>query len=123
MDYQEHHEGENLPQHFEQSLYPQTPTEEASSDIQLILARLGLLETPTLIGASVAQLINALQDERWETRASAATALGDKETSVPIDPLITALKDIHKISTCCCRTRSRKLEKRRTYHRTHYGIS
>ncbi len=82
MNFPEYDEEGIFLQDTEQSLYQQVP-EESSSDIQLILAHLGLLETPELTGASIEQLINELQDARWETRASAATALGDLKNSCP----------------------------------------
>jgi HEAT repeat protein len=72
---------------------PQLNEGPLTSSAAFILARLGLSESATLSGAPLSTLLAALQDDRWERRASAATALGKVGKSAPIEPLVTALQD------------------------------
>jgi hypothetical protein len=64
-----------------------------SPSVAGILARLGLLEADELASSPVKHLVVFLKDHRWERRAAAATALGEKGADTLIGPLLDALRD------------------------------
>jgi len=74
-----------LPSQFSEAVHPPS--------VASILTHLGLAEAGDLSRLPVEQLIVALNDPRWERRASVATALGKLGQHAPIDPLIQALED------------------------------
>src|SRR5581483_7295529 len=84
MQLDETHNTERLFQ-FSEAVHPPS--------VANILTHLGLAEARELASLPADQLVAALEDHRWERRASAATAYGRLGKHAPVGPLLRVLED------------------------------
>ncbi len=75
MGYYEH-DSTDLREQPVKSLNYSKPKIPSAAPASSVLARLGLAQSPRLVSSSIEELIDALHNPGWETRASAAMALG-----------------------------------------------